>query len=125
MEIVLDTNALIYAAKYKIDIIKMIRQTLGMTGVYVPNLVVSELKNLSKNADKKSDKDAAWLAYQIVTKSKITEIELTGKTDEAIMAYAAGHGASVLTNDTMLKFKLKQLGVKVYNIRQKKLVEEA
>jgi len=125
MEIVIDTNALIYAAKYKIDIIKAIRQALGITGVYVPNLVVNELRNLSKNADKKADKDAAWLAYQIVTKNKITELDLSGKTDEAIMAYAVGHGASVLTNDTMLKFKLKQLGVKVYNIRQKKLVEEA
>lgn len=125
MEIVLDTNALVYAAKYKIDIIKAIRQKLGITGVYVPNLVVNELKNLSKNADKKADKDAAWLAYQIVMKNKITELELTGKTDEAIMAYAVRHKASVLTNDTLLKFKLKQLGVRAYNIRQKKLVEEA
>lgn len=125
MEIVLDTNALMYAAKYKIDIIRVIREKLGLTGVYVPNLVVNELKNLSKTADKKADKDAAWLAYQMITKNKITEINLLGKADEAIMAYAVGHKAAVLTNDTILKFKLKQLGVKVYNIRQKKLVEEA
>jgi len=124
MEIVLDTNALVYAAKYKIDIIKAIREKFGLIGVYVPNLVMNELKLMSKSAEKAPDRDAAWLAYQIAKKQMITEIRLSGITDEAIMAYALGHGAMVLTNDSILLFKLKQAGVKVYSIRQKKLVAE-
>ena len=124
MEIVIDTNALVYAAKYKIDIIKAIRERFGLVGIYVPNLVMNELKQMSKSAEKSSDKDAAWLAYQIAKKQMITEIRLSGVTDEAIMAYALGHKAMVLTNDSILRFRLKQEGVKVYSIRQKKLVEE-
>jgi len=125
MEIVLDTNSMVYAAKYKIDLIKTIREKFGLIGVYVPNLVLNELKQISKTAEKKTDKDAAWLAYQIATKQKITVLEMAGITDDAILAYAVGHKAMVLTNDAILKFRLKQAGVKVYSIRQKKLVAEA
>jgi len=124
MEIVLDTNAMIYAAKYKIDLIKAIREKFGLIGVYVPNLVMNELKQMSKSAEKATDRDAAWLAYQIAKKQMITEIRLSGVTDEAIEAYALGHKAIVLTNDAILRFKLKQAGIKVYSIRQKKLVAE-
>ena len=124
MEIVLDTNAMIYAAKYKIDLIKVIREKFGLIGVYVPNLVMNELKQMSKSAEKATDRDAAWLAYQIAKKQMITEIRLSGVTDEAIEAYALGHKAIVLTNDAILRFKLKQAGIKVYSIRQKKLVAE-
>ncbi len=124
MEIVLDTNALVYAAKYKIDIIKAIREKFGLIGVYVPNLVMNELKQMSKSSEKSADREFAWLAYQIAKKQMLTEIRLSGATDEAIMAYALGHTAMVLTNDSILRFKLKQAGIKVYSIRQKKLVAE-
>ena len=124
MEIVLDANALVYAVKYKIDIIKAIREKFGLIGVYVPNLVLNELKQMSKSAEKAADRDAAWLAYQIATKQKITEIRLSGVTDEAIMAYALGHKAMVLTNDSILRFRLKEAGITVYSIRQKKLIAE-
>ena len=124
MEIVLDTNALVYAVKYKIDLIRAIREKFGLLGIYVPNIVLNELKQISKTAEKKSDKDAAWLAYQIVKEKKILELSLSGVTDNAILDYAVKHKAMVLTNDSILLFRLKQAGIAVFSIRQKKLVSE-
>ena len=125
MEIILDTNALIYAAKYKVDILREIRTKFGLTAVSVPTSVLDELKMLAKTAEKATDRDAAWLAYQIVREKKIIEKKMQGTVDDAILDYAVKNKAAVLTNDIRLKAKLKEAGIKVYLIRQKKLIEEA
>jgi len=124
MELILDTNSLIYAAKYKVDIIEAIRHKFGLVGVFVPNLVIDELRNLAKTAEKKSDKDAAWLAYQIVRQKKIQPLKLQGPTDDAIAVYASQHNAAVLTNDLQLRYLLMERGVKVYTLKQKKYIQE-
>ncbi len=124
MEIVLDTNSLVYAAKYKVDLIETFRRKFGIVGVSVPNLVIDELKNISKTAEKKSDQEAAWLAYQIVKQKKINIINLKGPTDDAIAVYASQNNAAVLTNDLQLRTLLIERGVKVYTFRQKNHLEE-
>ncbi len=124
MEIVLDTNALIYAAKNKVDIQQILKQSFGLTGVYVPNLVMDELKEISKSARRASDREAANLAYLIAKKKRLTEIKLYGPTDYAIAEYAAEKNAAVLTNDLRLKWILKERGVTVYHIKQRKLIEK-
>ena len=124
MEIVLDTNALIYAAKNKVDIIEILRKKFGIIGVSVPNLVVDELKHVSKTAEKKSDQEAAWLAYQIVKQKKMNIIKLQGPADDAIAVYASQNHAAVLTNDMQLRALLIERGVKIYAIRQQRNIEE-
>ncbi len=124
MELVLDTNALVYAAKNKLDIIETLRRKFGIVGVSVPNVVVDELKNLAKTAEKQSDKDAAWLAYQIVKQKKMNIINLRGPVDDAIAVYASQNGAAVLTNDLQLRTLLIERGVKIYTIRQQRNIEE-
>ena len=124
MEIILDTNALIYAARNKIDIQQILKQKFGMLGIYVPNLVIDELKEICKSAVKAADREAASIAYQIIKKKGLSLLKLHGPTDHAIAEYAAEKKAAVLTNDLALKWILREKGVKVYNIRQNKYIEE-
>jgi len=124
MKIIIDTNALVYAAKNKLDIQLALKQKFGMLAIYVPDLVLGELKNISLTASKASDRSAAGLAYQIVQSKKLTEIKLHGPTDHAIAEWAAENNAAVLTNDLALKWILRAKNVPIYHIRQEKYIEE-
>lgn len=123
MQIILDTNVLIYAAKNKLDIVEELKRKFGLMGVYVPNLVINELKQL-KGSGKKTDREIADLALAILKQKKLPIVELQGPADEAIVDWAHANQAAVLTNDVELKFKAKELGLKVYHIRQGQFIEE-
>lgn len=120
MRIVIDTNALIYAAESKIDLFSLLKGNK----IIIPNLVLEELQLISKAAAKASDKKAAFLALKIIENASFEAIQLSGKTDSAILKFAKAGDVAVLTNDAAFKKRLKQEGVKVLNIRQRKYVEE-
>ena len=54
----------------------------------------------------------------------LQKLELHGPVDDSLLDWAHKNQAAVLTNDVELKFKLRELGVKVYNIRQGKYIVE-
>ena len=123
-KILVDTNAWIYAVKNKVDIQQAIKKTFGIAGIYVPNVVLDELEELSKKAKKGSDKHSARLALQIIKHKRLPQPKLTGFADTAIADWAVKNNGSVLTNDIELKIKLKKLKVKAYCLRQKKMIRE-
>ena len=123
MQIILDTNALIYAAKNKIDIVDELKKRFGLIGVYVSSLTITELKQI-KAAGKKTDRENAGLALDILRHKKLPVVEMQGITDDEIAKWAEKNNAAVLTNDVELKFILRDLGVPVFHIRQGKFVEE-
>jgi len=57
MQIILDTNALVYAAKNKLDLVQTLKEKFGLLAIYIPNLVIEELKILVNTADKASDRE--------------------------------------------------------------------
>jgi rRNA-processing protein FCF1 len=120
MKIVIDTNALIYAAENKLDLFQLLKGN----ELIIPNLVLDELKLISTAAKKASDRKAAFLALKILEYSSFKIVYLIGQTDSAIVAYAKSEGAAVLTNDRALKKMLEKENVKVYHIRQKKTIKE-
>ena len=120
MKVVIDTNALIYAAENKIDLFRLMKGNQ----IIIPNLVLEELQLISKAAKKASDKKAAFLALKILENASFRTIKLAGKTDSAIEKFAKATDSAVLTNDSALKKRLKHKDIKVLNIRQRKLVEE-
>ncbi|MBI2041315.1 MAG: hypothetical protein HYT16_04405 [DPANN group archaeon] len=124
MQIVIDTNILIYGAKNKVDIVEAIKEKFGSIKIFVPNLVSEELKKLKANSLKKKDREIADLALDILRNKKFSPIMLAGPTDEAIADWAQKNNVAVLTNDVELKFSLREKGVSVYNLRQGKLIEE-
>lgn len=120
MKIVIDTNALVYAAENKIDLF----QILAGNEIIIPNLVLEELQIISKAAKKASDRKAAFLTLRILECTPFEIVHLSGKADEAIVKFAKSEYAAVLTNDLILKRTLVKEQVKVLHIRQKKYIEE-
>ena len=124
-QVLVDTNIWIYAVKNKTDIQQALKKKFGIVGIYVPNVVLQELKEISENKKVKgSDRDAAALAIKIIKAKRIPQPKLSGFADSAIIDWAVENKGSVLTNDVELKIKLKELKVKTYCLRQKKLIKD-
>jgi rRNA-processing protein FCF1 len=99
MQYIIDTNALVYAAKRG--------ENLNITidgQILIPNLVIKELEKLAKTATKGADKDGAKLALQIIKHNKWEQIKLeNGHTDTRIKEYAKKHNCKIYTFDKRLK----------------------
>ena len=120
MQIVIDTNSLIYAAKEKIDVITELKK-MGFTKIVIPNEVLKELEFIQNDKKQRgSDKNAAKLALQIIKFSKVDTVHLgKGHPDDKILEFAVAKNFSVLTNDKILKKRLKAEAVQIFTISKK------
>ena len=120
---VIDTNVWVYAVNYKIDIQELLRREFGTPTIYVPDSVTRELKKI-KDSGKQTDSKSAWIALQIIDTKKLPIIKLgEGHTDTKIAEWAVKNNSSVVTNDLEFRYMLKEYGVKVYCLRQKRLLQ--
>ncbi|MBU2496481.1 MAG: ribonuclease VapC [Nanoarchaeota archaeon] len=116
--IVLDTNFLIYCAKYKVDFETEIDRICDFKyKIVLPKQVVNELNELSKNAIKSKDREAASLALQIIKNFEIKKIDAKN-ADEAILKLKANVLAT-MDKELRKRFKNDRKG-KLLLIRQKK-----
>jgi len=114
--IILDTNFLIYLAKYRlIHLLDDISKQL-----VVPNAVIEELEMLSIKAEKIKDREAAKFALSIIDKWNIKILECGGNADSAILLLAEKNRAKVATMDKILSENLRKKGIFVIKLRQKK-----
>jgi rRNA-processing protein FCF1 len=102
-KIILDTNFLVYCAEQKIDYVEGISSIMSSGyELVVPNLVISELKELASKSKKLSDRTAAILALQLLNHNKIREVVINGKNaDRGIVKIQGGN--IVATLDAGLK----------------------
>jgi len=116
--IVLDTNFLLYCAKYKVDFETEIDRICDFKyKIVLPKQVVNELNELSKNAIKSKDREAASLALQIIKNFEIKKIDAKN-ADEAILKLKANVLAT-MDKELRKRFKNDRKG-KLLLIRQKK-----
>ena len=89
MQIVIDTNSLIYAAKEKLDLISELKN-MGFTKIVIPKEVLNELEHIQTDKKQKgADKIAAKLALQIIKFSKVDTIYIgKGHPDDKILEFA-------------------------------------
>jgi rRNA-processing protein FCF1 len=120
MQIVIDTNSLIYAAKEKIDVITELKK-MGFTKIIIPKEILKELEFIQTDKKQKgADKNAAKLALQIIKFSKVDTVYLgRGHPDDKILEFAVAKNFSVLTNDKILKKRLKAESVQIFTISKK------
>ena len=111
IKVIIDTNALLYCFKYKINIESELTGLIGSHNLLILKCVYNELKNL---AGKKSE---AKSSLNWIKKFQITETE--GKGDDCILETAKKMNTMVITNDTELKKRLKTEQIKVIYIRKK------
>ncbi|HVO78204.1 MAG TPA: twitching motility protein PilT [Methanomassiliicoccales archaeon] len=106
-KVVLDTNALLMPFEFSLNIDRELTRLLGQCEVYVPGPVIGELKR-SKNKHAK-------VALALAKKYKIFETQLQG--DAGVIDAGEKLGAFVVTNDIILRGKLRKRGIKVIFLR--------
>ena len=75
MEVILDTNFLIYCAKEKLDYVDELRDLINENyELVVPEQVIEELERLKIKAKKGKDKNASDLALKILKNNQIKKI---------------------------------------------------
>jgi len=123
MKIILDANFLIYAARQKIDYVRLI---YGLGEISILSCVVDELSRLKNKARKIKDRDAAGVALAMIESyAKEGEVKLIGvdekNADKAIIDMATKKDM-VATMDRELKRKLKGK-TRILSIKDKKKLE--
>jgi hypothetical protein len=117
LEIVLDTNFLMLAYQFKVDIFDGLSELLGGYRALTCSGVVRELHRLS--SEKGSDAPAARYALKLL-KLRGVEVENNAEeVDEWIVRYCKRRGAIACTVDKELRRRLKKEGVKVVILRGK------
>ncbi len=127
MEIVLDTNFLMYCAKQRIDLIAELGRVLDIKfRMIVPSLVLGELQKLAiAKRTKRADREAALLALQIVERLRergniLVQHTEAENADGAILLYDKSDTA-VATLDKALRQRLKN--AKIVLVRQRKYLQ--
>jgi rRNA-processing protein FCF1 len=103
-QVILDTNFILTAIKYKIDFLDGIK-FLGLTPI-IPVQVIDELKKIIKSSKKRGKfKDHAEIALKILEKKKIKKIDLKHTyVDKGILNYSKKHKEVIIaTMDKDLK----------------------
>lgn len=109
MQIILDTNFLIYCTKEKMDYVEEIGNLIDENyEIVVPSQVIEELNRLKIKAKKGKDKNASDLALKILKSKNIKIVETFGKNvDNAIINLAEENKKNIVcTLDREMRFKL-------------------
>jgi rRNA-processing protein FCF1 len=105
--VVLDTNALLMPFEFSLNIDAELRRLLGDCDVYVPGPVIGELKR-SRNKH-------ASVALTLARKYKVAETSTQG--DAGVIEVAQRLNAFVVTNDQVLRTKLRKQRIKTIYLR--------
>lgn len=121
MNIIPDTNFLIYCAKQKIDFVSEIERIFPKYRIILLNVVAEELKNLSKT-EKGRTRETVELALQLLDNLKDKKLIIEKKlkfenADVALLEFDKA-GNVIATLDKELKERFKN--AKILTIRQKR-----
>ncbi len=105
--VVLDTNALLMPFEFRINLDLELKRLLGSFQAFVPGCVIGELHR-SKNKH-------AQVALSLARKYSVAETEIQG--DAGVIDVARRLGAFVVTNDAVIRSKLRKLGMRTIYLR--------
>jgi len=121
VEVLCDTNFLIHLATKRIKNISNLETDIGQIQFVVPEVVITELKKLSKNDEKKQE---ALVALDFC--NKLNKISLSGKfADEVLINHVTKHGGIIGTMDKELKQKVKNAGGSIISCSHDRIVLES
>ncbi len=109
MIVILDSNALLMVFQFRINLESELERLLGKYEAVVPSTVKNELKKL-KN---KYAKNALGFSERYRT------VSVKGNTDDSILELAEKEKGIVVTNDRILKKRLREKGIPVVFLRSK------
>lgn len=108
-KVVIDTNALLMPFEFKLNLDLELKGLLGEYEAFVPGPVIGELKR-SKNK-------FAGIALQLAGKYTRYETDIQG--DAGVIAAAKALNAYVVTNDALMRAKLRREGIKSIYLRSR------
>jgi len=125
LRIIMDSNALFVSLQFKIDICSELERLIGKNfKLIILSPVKKELQTLTEKSSPKTRKNAAF-ALNIA--EKFTYVKIKGKphelTDDAILRIAQQWNTPVLTNDKLLRERLRDISVPVIYVREKSRLE--
>lgn len=122
MKVLLDTNFLVYAAKYKIHL-EGIEELIPSAKLFIPDTVISELKVLSRSK-RLIERKNAMIALDLIRVQGIEKIKTEKRGDSAFEEIAKKENVAVATLDKELIKRLKNIA-RIILIRKKAFISEA
>jgi rRNA-processing protein FCF1 len=123
VRVLLDTNALMMPAQFRIDLFDELRGLLGAFEPLVLEGSVAELAGLSVTRGR----DGAAARYGLAVAERCTTIRpepgAGEQVDEQVIGYAHRNGCLVVTNDRILREALLARGIGVISLRKQKRLE--
>lgn len=105
--VVLDTNALLMPFEFRINLDLELKRLLGSYQIYIPGCVIGELH--------KSKNKHAQVALSLARKYPVAETETQG--DAGVIEVARRLSAFVVTNDALLRSKLRKQRMRTIYLR--------
>ena len=118
MKVLLDTNFMMLPNQFGVDIFEYLKYDDAFT----LSSCVGELKKLGR--ERTRDGLAARIALQLIEKNRVKVVETEEEGDAAVMDYAINNKCAVGTNDANLIKALKDKGIKIIRLRQKKYLTQ-
>ncbi|NYZ76439.1 hypothetical protein H0N98_04270 [Candidatus Micrarchaeota archaeon] len=123
LKAVLDTNFLMLAHQFKVDIFGGLGELLGEYNAVTCKGVVDELTRMQLG--KGGESTAAKYALKLLKLGRIEIKKNEGGVDDWVVSYCARNGAVACTMDRELIERLKKEGVKVIILRGKSRLQFA
>ena len=124
-QIILDTNFLLAAYQFKVDIISEIHRICNFPyRILVLERTLDELENISKTAKGKNREAIKW-ALAIIKKNQIKTLKTQKKESaqahvDSLLLEKSREGLIIATQDKLLKKQLESQGGQFIILRQKK-----
>ena len=114
--VILDSSAIMMLFEFSIDLEDELTRLLGRFRVVVPSPIVKELRYLSEQGKGKK-RLIAKPALELIKKYEIVDERGTG--DDSVLSLAQRLNAIVITNDRVLKNRVKKTGLRIIYLRGK------
>ena len=125
IKVIFDSNFLLVPSQFQLDIFEELTNLLSQR--FEPVLLSPTYKELLKIAEKGSPKmrKQASLALKLAEKCRLIQVEkgLEETHDDVIVRVAAEWRCPVATNDRELRKRLRNMGVSVIFLRQRRRLE--
>lgn len=123
MKVLLDANALMMPAQFRIDLFDELRNLIGNFEPVVLSAVLHELEGLTRAKGRHGA--AARLGLALAAQCTIAESKdlQSESVDAQVIEYAAQNHATVVTNDRRVRDALYARGINVISMRNQKKLE--
>ncbi|MDD1725190.1 MAG: nucleotide-binding protein [Methanospirillum sp.] len=117
----IDTNAFLMAAQFRIDLLDELKWILGSARILVPDIVIKELEGLSRG--KGSNAAAARFGLIFARRCEVIRLSGQGSPDDQIVEGARDLQCGVVTNDRRVRDQILDEGLPVVTLKGKQKLE--